>query len=86
MTIAELRSHKIFGLAIFDLTMSFIGIIALFMIARQYHFKKLNWWKFLVAAIIVTIPLSITFHVLFGVNTQLNFLLGLSNKPLASVQ
>ena len=81
MSIQNLRSHKIFGLAILDLSMSFIGIILLFMIAWNYHFKELHWWKFLIAAIIVTIPLSITFHVLFGVNTKLNYGLGLSNKP-----
>ena len=69
MSIQDLRSHKIFGLAIFDLSMAFIGVIMLFMIAWRVHFKELDWWKFLLAAIIVTIPLSITFHVLFGVNT-----------------
>ena len=81
MSIQDLRSHKIFGLAIFDISMSFIGVILLFMIAWHYHFKELDWWKFLITAIIVTIPLSITFHILFGVNTKLNYELGLSNKP-----
>jgi hypothetical protein len=77
----ELRSHKIFGLAIFDLVSSFIGIIIIFLLFWKLHFKHLNWLNFLIAAIVVTIPLSITFHILFGVNTQLNYTLGLSNKP-----
>lgn len=81
MYIQDLRSYKIFGLSIFDLITAFIGVIALFMIAWSIHFKKLDWWKFLIAAIIVTIPLSITFHILFGINTKLNYTLGLSNKP-----
>jgi NADH:ubiquinone oxidoreductase subunit 3 (subunit A) len=51
------------------------------MIAWRVHFKELDWWKFLIAAILVTMPLSITFHALFGVNTKLNYELGLSNKP-----
>jgi hypothetical protein len=41
----------------------------------------LNIYNFLIAAIIVTIPISITLHVLFGVNTQLDYFLGLSDKP-----
>lgn len=81
MTIQELRSHKIFGLAIFDLVNSFIGVIIIFMIAWRVHFKELDWWRFLLAAIVVTIPLAITFHVLFGVNTKLNYELGLSDPP-----
>ena len=56
MSIQDLRSHKIFGLAIFDLSLSFIGVIIL---------------------------LGITFHVLFGVNTKMNYELGLSNKPIS---
>ena len=81
MSIEDLRSNKIFGLSIFDLSISFIAIIILFMLSWRVHFKKLDWWKFLIAAIIVTIPISITFHVLFGVNTKLNYKLGLSNNP-----
>lgn len=81
MSIKTLRSHKIFGLAIFDLSISFIFIIVLFMVAWKVHFRKLDWWKFMIAAILVTIPIGITFHILFGVNTKLNYDLGLSNKP-----
>ena len=77
----EIRSHKIFGLAIFDLVSSFIGIIVMFLIAWNYHFPHLDWWKFVLAAIVVTMPLSVLFHVLFGVNTQFNYILGLSYNP-----
>ena len=83
MTIQDLRSHKIFGLAIFDLSLTFIAVIILFMISWRVHFKHLDWWKFLIAAIIVTLPIGITFHVLFGVNTKMNYELGLSNKPIS---
>ena len=81
MSIQKLREHKIFGLAIFDLSISFIVIIAIFLIAWKIHFPHLDWWKFVIYAIIVTIPISITFHTLFGVNTQLDYTLGLSDKP-----
>ena len=65
MSIKNLRSHKIFGLAIFDLSISFIFTIALFMIAWRIHFKQLDWWKFFITALILTIPIGITFHILF---------------------
>ena len=81
MSIEKLREHKIFGLAIFDLSISFIGIIVIFLIAWKMHYPRLDWWKFVIAAIIVTIPISITFHTLFGVNTELDYALGLSDKP-----
>lgn len=81
MSIQDLRSYKIFGLSIFDLVISFVFMITLFMIAWGIHYKNLDWWKFLLAAIFVTLPISITFHVLFGVDTKFNYKLGLSNKP-----
>ena len=81
MSIKDLRSYKFFGLAIFDLSISFIFIISIFLLAWKTHFKNLDWWKFLIAALFVTIPIGITFHILFGINTKLNYDLGLSNKP-----
>lgn len=81
MSIKDLRSYKFFGLAIFDLSISFIFIISIFLLAWKIHFKNLDWWKFLIAALFVTIPIGITFHILFGINTKLNYDLGLSNKP-----
>lgn len=81
MSIQKLRQHRIFGIAIFDLSISFIAFIALFLVAWKIHYPYLDWWKFVITAIIITIPISITFHILFGVNTQLNYTLGLSDKP-----
>jgi len=81
MSIQELRSHKIFGLAVFDLVLSFVGVILIFLLTWRIYFRNLDWWRFVIAAIVVTIPIGIVFHVLFGVNTQLNYQLGLSNKP-----
>jgi hypothetical protein len=80
MTLQKLRSYKIFDIAVFDLVISFIGIVLLFFISWKVHFKHQDIKKFIIAGIICTIPISITFHVLFGVNTALNYKLGLSNK------
>ena len=81
MSVQNLRQHKFFGLAIFDLTLSFVFIISIFLLKWKNTWPNLNWFKFVIAAIIVTIPISVTFHVLFGVNTQLNYTLGLSGPP-----
>lgn len=76
-----IRKYKIFGLAIFDLSLSIIGMIGLFLIMWKWHFPKLNPWNFVITAIILTIPVGILFHVIFGVNTALNQKLGLSSSP-----
>jgi hypothetical protein len=81
MSIQQLRQHKIVGLAIFDLVLSFLGIISIFLISWKLHYRHLNVWNFILAGIILTIPISITFHTLFGVNSQLDYFLGLSDKP-----
>ena len=81
MSIQDLRKHKIFGLAIFDLVSSFIGMILLFLLLWKVHFPKLDWWKFVLAALLLTIPFGIIIHIFFGVNTRLNYKLGLSNSP-----
>lgn len=77
----EIRRHKIFGLAIFDLVLGIIGMVILFLILWRWHFPKLNPINFIIAAILLTIPVGILFHILFGTNTALNYDLGLSNKP-----
>ena len=81
MSLKNIRSHRIFGLAIFDIIIALIGTISIFLLFWKIHYSELYWWKFVIAAVILTIPLGIFFHVLFGVNTQLNYDLGLSNKP-----
>lgn len=81
MSIQDIRKYKFFGFSIFDLVTSFIGMILLFLIAWKVYFPKLDWWKFLIAAVFLTIPFGIIIHVFFGVNTKLNYVLGLSNEP-----
>ena len=80
-TINNLRKYKILGIAVFDLTVSIIGMVLLFLLVKNMYFKKLDAWKFITAALILTIPFGIIIHIFFGVNTSLNYKLGLSNKP-----
>jgi hypothetical protein len=81
MSITQLRSYKIFGLAAFDLILSMIGTILLCLLFRHIHFKELPVQNFILAGILLAIPLGIFFHIIGGVNTKLNYTLGLSNSP-----
>lgn len=81
VTLAQLRGPRIFGLAIFDLVSALIGMVIIFLVAKAYHFPHLDAGPFVWAAVLLTLPTGILFHVLFGVNTQLNYDLGLSKKP-----
>ncbi len=75
-----IREPKIFGMAIFDWTATLIAvyIITWFVNKRYpgYGFIKM----FIVLAIITTI-VAIIVHKIFGINTMLNYYLGLNPKP-----
>ncbi|NBO24407.1 MAG: hypothetical protein EBU93_04130 [Chlamydiae bacterium] len=79
--LAEIRKYRFYGISIFDLVSSFIGIILIFLLVWKWKFQNLNPLVFVIAAILLTIPIGIFVHVLFGVNTTLNSRLGLSNSP-----
>lgn len=78
MGLLYLRSFRIFGIALFDLVLSMLIMILIFIYKAPSPLNQIN---FIVAAIILTIPLGIVVHVLFGINTTLNYYLGLSDKP-----
>jgi len=77
----DINKYRIFGLRLFDLVLALVAMVIVFLLAWYYHFRKLDWWKFVLTAVLLTIPLGIVFHTLFGVNTQLSYDLGLSYKP-----
>jgi hypothetical protein len=79
-SISSLRSYRIFGIALFDLISAMIGLVIIFLIAKHYHFPNLSSIPFILAGILLAIPVGITFHIIFGTNTSLNYKLGLSNK------
>lgn len=81
VSISELRKPRIFGIAIFDLVSSIIGTIIIFVIAWRYHFREKSVLPFILAGILLSVPIGIVFHVIFGTNTTLNHRLGLSNRP-----
>lgn len=65
MTIESLRQYKIFGYAVFDLTVSFLGVYLLAPLLSRFFglFKieipKQNW-------LYLTLPLSILVHIAVG--------------------
>lgn len=81
MSLAKIRSYRIFGLAIFDLVSALLGTILIVLWAKKKHFPDLPVQPFLWTALIVTIPLGVVTHILFGTNTTLNYRLGVSRRP-----
>lgn len=79
MNLAQLRSYKLFDIALFDLILSAIGMIIVFVLARNKYFPALPYEPFVMYAVALTIPVGIVFHVLTGTNTAISYKLGLSN-------
>jgi hypothetical protein len=77
----SIRKYKFFGLAIFDIVSSIIGLVLVFVLVKYKHFPKLSTGPFIIAGILLAVPVGIVSHIIFNVNTQLNYTLGLSNKP-----
>lgn len=77
----KLRSLRLFNIAVFDLVTAFLGMLLLFWLLHRVYYPHLNLGSFIIAALVLTIPVGILFHVLLGINTQLNYTLGLSDKP-----
>lgn len=76
--ISELRKYRINDLAIFDLVFGLLGVTVLMLVLWKIHYPKLNPVNFIIASVLLLLPLSIFTHVLFGINTTLNNKLGLS--------
>jgi len=72
---------RLFGISVLDLLAGVIGMLVVFLVAHHYHFKDMSVWPFVIAAVLLTIPVGIIFHVIFGVNTKINSVLGLSHDP-----
>jgi len=80
----KLRSVRIFGIAVFDLTLAVAGTVIIMVLCRHFHKyngKKPPLINFIIAGILLAVPIGIFVHVLFGTDTTLNYRLGLSNKP-----
>lgn len=71
MGIKELRSWRIGGLAIFDIVLAVIAMVAL---SDYIGIKRIN-------GALMAIPVGMVVHILFGINTTLNYKLGISNAP-----
>ena len=69
--IKKLRDPRIIGIAIFDLLLAII--------ITSYIFYKLGYDYKLGA--LLSIPFGIIIHYLFGIETTLNYYLGISKKP-----
>ena len=69
--IENLRKYRILGIAIFDLVLSFVLMGIIFAII------SLPIWIGISSAI----PIGILVHYIFGIDTTLNYYLGINDKP-----
>ena len=81
MILQNLRRPRVCGLVVFDTLLALIGLAIVFTIAWKVHFSELPYRNFVVVTILLLFPLAIFSHILVGVNTTLNYHLGLSYKP-----
>ena len=81
ITLQELRRPRVCGLVVFDTLLALIGLVVILTIAWKVHFRKLPYMNFLIVSFLILFPLAIFSHILVGVNTTLNYNLGLSGKP-----
>lgn len=72
-TLDYLRSFRLGGIALFDLITAFAGMVLLAYILHKVWFPKSNLKMFIFVAILLTIPVGMVFHWLFGVKTKLRF-------------
>mgnify|MGYP001574255963 CR=1 FL=1 len=66
-----LRTPRVFDIALFDLILSIIGVEILF---SYFGYAKYT-------GVFLTLPIAILFHYIFNINTELNYKLGISDKP-----
>ncbi len=81
MILQELRRPRVCGLVVFDTLLALIGLVVILTIAWKVHFRKLPYMNFVIVSFLILFPLAIFSHILVGVNTTLNYNLGLSDKP-----
>lgn len=75
MTIEYLRSFKLFNYALFDLVLTFVGVLLLAPLLSKI-FAKLGLKISTKSWLLLSVPLSIPIHMLFGTYTPMvnNFL------------
>ena len=70
--IDEMRRVRIANIAIFDLVSSIIGMVLLSMWLRTKYFKTTNIYLVVIIGILLTIPVGIVVHKIFGIKTTIN--------------
>jgi len=78
LSIKNLRSYRVAKIAMFDVIAGAIGMVLIFLYFKPADRPAL---PFVLAGVLLTIPIGIVFHVLFGTKTELNYKLGLSDPP-----
>ncbi len=81
MWLKTVRLPRVCGLVVFDTLVALIGLVIILIIAWKVHFRTLPLGNFVAVSLLILFPLAIFSHILAGVNTPLNYKLGLSYQP-----
>jgi len=76
----EIRKYRICDIAIFDLVTALVGTVLAALLLQKYKYPTIAPEIFAGFAIILAIPIGIVVHMMLGINTTLNYKLGLSAK------
>jgi hypothetical protein len=77
----NLRSYRVAGIAMFDVTLSIVGLALVFAVARRVWWPTRPLMPYMVTAAVLAIPIGIAFHIIFGTDSTLNARIGVSNYP-----
>lgn len=81
ITIDGLRSARVWDMAVFDLVVSFFGIVLIAEMIRRKWFPNEDRTRVAYMAAAATLPLAIATHWFLEIDTALNYKLGISNNP-----
>lgn len=70
-TIELLRKPRILGITLFDLILTIV--------ITEYIFRYMGYKKYI--GVLFSIPIGIVTHWTLGINTTLNYYIGISQKP-----
>ena len=77
MILQQLRSYRIYGIALFDLFTAVIGIFMFTYIVSS----TLTYSQRLLWSVVFVIPVGVATHFILGIPTTLNYYLGISRLP-----
>lgn len=78
--IQQLREPRLFGMVVFDWSLTLLGAYLLTNIVYSYY-KEIKFPKLYFGITIILLVLAVFLHWLFGINTMMGYYMGLNQMP-----